>query len=121
MNKGEPDVIVDFIFERGFFYITVINIGEAPAFQISVNFNCEIRGVAGTKLISEMPLFRNIGFMPPNKRITTFLDTSASYFGRGQPVEIETKISFNDRHGKRYINHIEHNLDIYRDIGYINN
>jgi len=120
MSKGGPDVIIDFIFERGLFYIAIVNIGEAPAFKISVNFNREIRGVAGTKSISEMPLFRKIEFMPPNKRITTFLDTSASYFGGGQPLDIETTISFHDRHGKHYVNQIKHNIDIYKDIGYIN-
>ena len=119
MNNCEPDIVVDFIFDRGLLYIAIINIGEAPAFRISVKFNREIRGVGGAKVISEMPLFRKIEFMPPDKKITTFLDTSSSYFERRQPTEIETTISFSDRHGKHYKNQIKHNLDIYRDIGYI--
>jgi hypothetical protein len=119
MNNCEPDVVVDFIFEIGLLFIAIINIGEGPAFCISVKFNGEIQGVGGTKLISEMPLFRHLEFMPPDKKITTFLDTSSSYFAHRQPTEIETSISFSDRHGKQYNNKIKHNLDIYRDIGYI--
>ncbi len=119
MNNCAPDIVVDFIFDRGLFSIAIMNIGEGPAFGISVKFNGEIRGVGGTKLISEMPLFRHLEFMPPDKKITTFLDTSSSYFARRQPTQIETTISFSDRHGKHYQNHIKHNLDIYRDIGYI--
>ncbi len=60
-----------------------------------------------------------IEFMPPGKQITTFLDTSASYFKRKQPTEIEAHIVFYDRDGGMHINDIKHNLEIYRDIGYI--
>ena len=118
-SDAKPDVIVDFIFEQGSLFIAVINIGDAPAYGTSVTFNKEIRGVGGSKLISGMSLFRRIEFMPPRKRISTFLDTSASYFGGGQPSEIETTITFSDRQGNSYRNQIKHNLNIYRDIGYI--
>lgn len=118
-SDAKPDVIVDFIFEQGTLFIAVINIGDAPAYGISVTFNKEIRGVGGSKLISGMPLFRRIEFMPPEKNISTFLDTSASYFSGGQPPEVETAITFSDRQGNSYRNQIKHNLNIYRDIGYI--
>lgn len=119
MSNGEPDVIVDFIFEQGLFFIAIANIGEAPAYSVSVNFSHEIKGVDGSKMVSSMPLFNRIEFMPPQKTITTFLDTSASYFAHNQPLQIETIISFSDRLGKQYSNVIKHNLNIYRDIGYI--
>ena len=116
---GEPDVIVDFGFDRGLLFITVSNIGVVPAYGISVAFDQEIWGVEGRKLISEMPLFKAVEFMPPQKHITTVLDTSASYFGRGQPTKIETLIAFRDRRGRRYANRIRHDLEIYRDLGYV--
>jgi hypothetical protein len=119
LGKEKPNVIVDFIFEEGLLFIALSNIGQAPAYNVSVAFNHEIWGVGGSKLISEMPLFSRIEFMPPKKKITTFLDTSASYFKHDQPLEIETDITFKDRRGSRYMNRIKHNLDIYRDIGYI--
>ena len=114
-----PDVIVDFVFSQGLLFITLDNIGDAPAYNVSITFDKEIRGVSGSKSISEMSLFRRVEFMPPKKMITTFLDTSASYYGRGEPLEIETNIVFHNRRGKRYNNKIRHNLDIYRDIGYV--
>ena len=119
MSDARPDVIVDFVFDQGLLYITVVNIGEAPAYGISVTFDREIKGLGGSKLISGMPLFRRIEFMPPQKRITTFLDTSASYFAHDQPLQIETTIRFADRQGKHFSNLIKHNLEIYRDIGFI--
>jgi hypothetical protein len=119
MSKNSPDVIVDFTFEQGLLHIAVVNIGEAPAYSISVTFDREIKGVGGRKRVSAMPLFRRIEFMPPGKNITTFLDTSASYFAGSQPLQIKTTINFSDREDKKYSNVIKHNLDIYRDIGYI--
>jgi len=117
--REKPDVIVDFIFENGMLYIALINIGKAPACHVTVEFNREIRGVEGSKIISQMPLFRSLEFMPPQKKIVTFIDTSASYFQREQPSEIQSTITFKDRRGKSFVNRINHNLDVYRDIGYI--
>ncbi len=119
VDERIPDVVVDFIFENGLFHIAIINIGDASAYAVSVNFNREIKGLAGSKLISKMALFQNIEFMPPQKKIATFLDTSTSYFKQQQPTDIETTIKFTDRQGKSYKNVIKHNLNIYRDIGYI--
>src|SRR4030042_3432169 len=102
MNNGKPDVIVDFVFEKGLFFIAIENIGEAPAYRVSVTFSHNIRGVGGSKWISDMPLFRRIEFMPPRKKITTFLDTSASYFKREQPLNIDTIVTFVNRKGKRF-------------------
>ena len=119
MSNNTPDVIVDFIFEHGLLYIALVNIGGAPAYNISVIFDSKIRGVGGSRLISSLSLFKHTQFMPPHKEIRTFLDTSASYFAHKQPLKISAAIAFTDREGKKYTSVIKHNLDIYRDIGYI--
>ena len=56
---------------------------------------------------------------PPDKEIRAFLDASAAYFDRNEPVRISTRISYQDSRKKRYVNQIDHNLEIYKDIGYI--
>ena len=115
----KPEVIVDFIFNDGLLYIAVKNIGLLPAFNVSTQFNKEIVGVAGKKKISELALFKCIEFLPPQKEIRTFLDSSVSYFGRKEPVTVSTRISYQDFREKRYVNKIDHNLEIYKEIGYI--
>lgn len=114
-----PEVIVDFIFNDGLLYIAVKNIGVRPAYKVSTQFDQEIRGVAGEKNISDLALFKCIEFLPPQKEIRTFLDSSASYFERNEPVMISTRISYQDSRKRRYVNKIDHNLEIYKDIGYI--
>lgn len=80
----DSEAIVDIVFEDGLFFIVIKNLGDRPAFKVSVKFDREIIGVEGTKVISSLPLFRNIEFLAPHKEIITFLDTSGSYFRNRQ-------------------------------------
>ncbi len=113
------DVIVDFIFEDGLFFISIKNIGGKPVFKVSVKFDKKIVGMEGTKDISALPLFRNIEFLAPQREIVTFLDRSASYFKRDGPTKISTRISYLDPSGKRRASTIKHDLEIYKEIGYV--
>ncbi len=118
-HRPGPEVILDFVFEDGLFYISIKNIGARPAYKVSTQFDKTIVGVEGNKTISELPLFKCIEFLPPDKEIKTFLDTSSSYFSRNEPTVISTQIRYQDSRGKKYLNTIKHNLEIYREIGYI--
>ena len=114
-----PDVILDFVFDRGLLFISIKNIGDEPAFAVRVQFSSRLMGIGGTKEISALPLFHNLEFLPPQKEIVTFFDTSASYFGSGQATNISARITARDSSGARRVVTIRHNLEIYREIGYI--
>ena len=115
----KPEVIVDFIFDNGLLFISVENIGAKPAYKVSTKFDKEIVGVEGGKKISELALFKCIEFLPPQKQIKIFLDSSSSYFSRNEPVRISSQISYENSRRKRFFNKIDHNLEIYKEIGYI--
>lgn len=115
----KPVVIVDFVFDQGLLYIAIKNIGKLPAYRVSIQFDKEFRGVAGEKKISDLALFKCIEFLPPQKEIKTFLDSSAAYFDRKEPEKISTQITYQDSQQQRYVNKISHNLEIYKDIGYV--
>jgi len=118
-NSSKPEVIVDFIFDNGLFFISISNIGDKPAFKVSIEFDKKIFGVERSKEISALPLFQNIEFLPPQKEIVTFLDTSASYFRRREPTKVSARISYQDSNGMKYATTINHDLEIYKEIGYI--
>jgi len=117
--SGRPDVIVDFLFEEGLFFIAVKNIGAGSALQVSVRFDQRLTGAGGGREISALPLFQNIEFLPPQKTITAFLDTSAAYFARNEPTKIAAHVTFRDPSGRRYAQTLRHDLEIYRAIGYV--
>jgi hypothetical protein len=116
---NRPDVIVDFIFEEGLFYISVENIGDQPALKVYVRFKPNFNGIGGQVAVNALPLFKNIEFLAPHKSIRIFLDTSTAYFQREEPTKITARVSYRDRQDQHYQDIIHHDLSIYQDIGYI--
>ena len=116
--RNRPEVIVEFLFDRGLLFISVRNIGARPANRIAVKFDKRISGLGGTQDISALALFRNIEFLGPAREIVTLLDTSGSYFQREQPAKLTARISYFDDDKRRYETTIKHDLEIYRDLSY---
>ncbi len=117
--RWQAEVILDVIFERGMLFLAVENLGDAPARRVSVTFDRQLLGVGGSTDVSALRLFRNIEFLAPRKAIRTFLDTSASWFERGAPTRFTARVSYVDAAGRRRDAAIVHDLEIYRDIGYV--
>jgi hypothetical protein len=118
-HPSGPEVILDVVFEDGLLFLSLRNIGAQPAVNVSVHFDRPMVGVEGEREISALPLFTNLEFLAPGREIRTFLDRSASYFGRGQPERIAATIRYRDAAGRRHAAVIHHDLGIYREIGYV--
>ena|SRR5437660_5448332 len=114
-----PDVILDFRFEQGLFYIALVNISAAPAYRVSVRFEKAFRGLGGECAVSSLRMFRRIEFLAPHKRIETLLDSSQSYFQRREPTMIKACVCFRDARGKAHEREIAHDLAIYKDVSYV--
>ncbi len=118
-SERQPEVILDFIFEDGLFFIAVKNIGTGPAHDVSVVFDKKFTGLGGAREISALALFKKIPFFAPQKEITVFLDHSAAYFRRRQPTNIRAAIRFKDGAGAVHTAMMKHDLRIYQDIGFV--
>jgi hypothetical protein len=118
-SELQAEVIVDFVFDDGLFFIAIKNIGDAPAYDVSIKFDKKFTGVEGRKNISALPLFRNTPFLAPHKEIVTFLDSSESYFRRRQATNIRAIATYKDFSGAAHRSVARHDLSIYREIGYI--
>ena len=114
-----PEIIVEFLFDRGLLFISVNNIGDRAAVNVTVKFDQKIIGLGGSKDISQLPLFRSLQFLGPKREIVTFVDSSASYFGSKQPLHITATISYQDAESRRYDEIISHNLEVFRDLIYL--
>jgi len=115
-----PEVIVEFIFDRGLLFVAVRNIGDRPATKISITFDKKIKGLNGTRNFSSLPLFTNLQFLGPQREIVTLLDACASYFKRKEPTKVSAKICYRDPENQKYEATINHDLGIYREIVYLN-
>jgi hypothetical protein len=114
-----PEVIVDFVFERGVLHVAVANIGDVPAHGVVVKFDRRFTGLGGACDVRALRLFRGIEFLAPRKRIETLLDTSVAYFARGEPTRLVATITYRDARGRTHERRIAHDLRIYEDIAYV--
>ena len=117
--RGRPEVIVEFLFDRGLLSVSVRNIGRRAALSVAVSFDRPFTGLGGAKDVSSLPLFRHIAFLGPDREIATLLDTSESYFRRKQPTRISAQVSYLDAERRKYRTTIDHNLEIYRELSWV--
>ena len=106
------------MFEAGFFHLELVNLGRRPALNVSCRFDKPLSGIDGT-IVTQLPLFENVPFLMPGKRIRTLLDSSAAYFARDEATTVTATVSYQDRNGRRHQTAIEHNVEIYRDLVYV--
>ena len=116
---GKPDVILEFLFDRGMLSVSLRNIGTRAAMKVAVSFDQRFTGLGGSAEISALPLFKNVEFLGPGREIVTLLDTSASYFNRKQPTRIAARVSYLDADDRKYDTTIHHNLEIYRELSWV--
>jgi hypothetical protein len=114
-----PDVIVDFDFRDGLLFVSVRNIGARPALGVTTTFDRKLPGLGGAKDVASLPLFTGLEFLAPGKEIETLLDTAASWFARRRATKITARVAYRDPEGKQYRATIAHNLEIYRELGYV--
>jgi hypothetical protein len=118
-ERDDGEVFVDVVFERGLLFLVVANTGDRPALEVRVKFDRAFGGVGGTKRMQRLALFRRLEFLAPRKSIEVFLDRSDAYFARGEPTELTARVTWRTPDGARRAATIRHDLEIYRDLGYL--
>lgn len=118
-ERDDAGVIVDVVFDRGLLFLVVANLGDRPAHAVRVKFERPFTGVGGAKRMHRLALFRRLEFLAPRKSIEVFLDRSDAYFARGEPTELSARVTWRTPDGARRAATIVHDLEIYRDLGYI--
>lgn len=116
ISDPQPEVIVDFEYEKGLLFIIIENIGESQAHDVSIRFNKRIVGMQNTKMISTLKIFESLKFLPPGKKIKILVDTFQSYVYHKQPMEIRLDVTFRNKTDRQFKNVIIHDLSIYNDL-----
>jgi hypothetical protein len=118
-ERCDADVMLDVVFDRGLLFLVVANTGDRSAHSVRIKFDKPFGGVGGTKKMQRLALFRRLEFLAPKKSISVFLDRSASYFARDEPTQLTAAVSWRTSAGERRSSTIHHDLEIYRDLGFI--
>ena len=115
----DAEVILDIVFDHGLLFLVVANLGDRPAHTVRIKFDRPFAGLGGAKKMHRLALFRRLEFLAPRKAIEVFLDRSASYFARDEPTQLTAAISWRTPEGARRSTTVHHDLEIYRDLGFI--
>ena len=118
-EQAEGDVILDVVFDRGLLFLVLTNTGDRPAHGVRVKFDQPFTGVGGARRVDRLALFRRLEFLAPGKSIEAFLDRSSDYFARDEPTRLTATVAWRTPEGGRRRTTIVHDLEIYRDLGYI--
>jgi hypothetical protein len=111
-------VVFDVQFDDGVFSILLTNVGDSAATNVSTALDKKVFGLAGTREINGLNIFKEITYFPPNKTFAFLLDSASSYFARKEPTRFTATISYSDGEGNEYTEKITHDLEIYRDLPY---
>lgn len=114
---ARPEVIVDFSLDAGLLSVSLKNVGATSAYRVRTQFDKPFYGLGGEKCISELRLFRQVSFLPPQKEYRQFVDLLAAYAKRKEPMRIKATVSYRDRDGRRYEEIMAHDLRIYLELG----
>jgi hypothetical protein len=118
-SDDDADVILDVVFRQGLLFLVLANTGERPALAVRVKLDAPLTGVGGTKRLDRLALFRKLEFLAPRKSIEVFLDRSEAFFARDEPTRLTAAITWRTPAGERRSTTIVHDLEIYRDLGYL--
>ena len=118
-SDDDGDVILDVVFRQGLLFLVLANTGERPALAVRVKLDAPLTGVGGTKRLDRLALFRKLEFLAPRKSIEVFLDRSDAFFARDEPTRLTAAITWRTPEGERRSTTIVHDLEIYRDLGYL--
>jgi len=118
-STGQPDVILDFIFDQGLLFIRLENIGEGPAIHVTTTLAPTFRGLDGSRDMTSLALFKGIEYFAPGRRIDVFMDSSEAFFRRNEPTRIIVTLNYRNFANVPLMKQIVHDLGIYRDLPYL--
>jgi hypothetical protein len=120
MDASAPDdgVVVDVVFDGGLLYLELANLADRPALKVACTFDPPIVDLQGRD-VSELPLFRNVEFLGPGRRIRTLLDSSAGYFARKAATRVSVAVEYERPDGERAVTQVAHDLEIFRELAYL--
>ena len=120
MAVAAPDdgVVVDVVFESGVLYLELINLADRPALKVACTFDPPLVDAQGRD-VSKLPLFRQVEFLGPRRRIRTLLDSNPGYFARERATRIVVAVEYERPGGPRRATQVAHDLEIFRELAYL--
>ena len=108
------EVVLDVDVEHDRVHLILANCGNAVATEIRVEFSRELIGIAGSRAVSDLPVFRRLGVLRPGRALRIFWDAAPALLARrNHIVPFVATVSWNERRRRRQRAEYHHDLSIY--------
>ena len=114
----QPDVrrqLLDIDAGDGSLHFVLENIGCLPAHTVRVRFSRAVRDLAGLR-VGDNPLYTQLGFLAPGRRLPLFVDTLTGYLQRRQPMCFDVRLAWCDDAGTPRRRTISHDLTAWTQL-----
>ncbi len=115
-DRPSPYVIVDVDYVNGAFVLVMRNVGERPAFQPRVGFSRKLVGVGGDVIVSELPIWSQLGLLAPGNSVRVFLDSAALVFRRKGSKRFRATVTYEDDAGLAHKRSYDHDLEAFQGL-----
>ena len=109
------DVILDVDTTDGHLHFVLANIGPLPAHAVRVRFSHVVRNLAGLR-VGDNPLYAQLEFLAPGRRLPLFVDTLTGYLRRRQPMRFNVRLDWCDDAGHAQRRTITHDLTAWTQL-----
>lgn len=109
------DLILDVELVRGVLHFVLATIGTQPVHAVRARFSRTIRDLSGASL-NDSPLFTQLEFLGPGRRVPMMIDALAAYRQRRQPMRFDVRLAWRGDDGRSHARVITHDLDAWLSV-----
>jgi hypothetical protein len=92
----QAQVVLDVEVADGCMHLVLANCGDAVATDVSVKFSRKLRGLGGTVVISELPLFKQMGVLRPGRELRVLWDAAPSIVRGKEAAPFSATVSWTE-------------------------
>lgn len=115
-TQNRPYVFLDFDMMNGKFDLSISNLGNRVAHNVTFELINDVENSRGKKLSEKDVIKKGISYFPPQRRFIFGFDYAQSFLSRDTAKFLHFKIKYFDGNGKDYEDEFKYDLTVYNDI-----
>jgi len=110
-----PNVVLDVEVEDDIAELVLLNLGQTTAHQVRVTLEPPLAALGGQVSLDELPLFRCLGVLRPERPLRVFVDRLSALLER-KPVRFRAVVEWRDGEGRKDEAVFEHDLRAFEGL-----
>ena len=95
--------------------LVLLNLGQTTAHQVAVAFDPPLTALGGELALNDLPLFRCLGVLRPDRPLRIFVDRLSVLLER-KPVRFRATVKWRDDEGGSHEGAYDHDLEAFQGL-----